>query len=662
MARTDALNIAHSSRVGQGKLTRSITRVAPRWKSDVQETSSTLALDRAVMDIPTSPHLSTFRLSLPTMIRFFVTIVPCLAVTTHISTVVLLAVRRNQLCDSAPVASPPKWPSHQIPPRAIRAIGLISAILTLAIPYLFFQNDPIIQPALRCVAFFYACKILDLALARATQPPTLLMHQDESTNQKGTQLNPPDTSPWEYTYYLLTEMRYQSFSTHTTQLLRPDTNKQSTHSPVWTIFPPTILPTLVYLHPTPILKALLALLVIQYALETLHTFLHRDRKTCTQPLFHTPFAAPSFGAFWSTHWHAAANPFLQSLAYQPVRTLSGQKAPAVLATFALTGIWHAWAAMPAVEREMQAVFGWRVWMIFMGIKLHSQRENFIKCRACGSFFKRVPLEQHYVLYHGFKVPDGNRDVVAYAMKYIFVGSTLPMHLGLKGTDPPTRIVVVFRISSANQSPKITELQTAIGLQAKAEKSVDRLRQSMGWNGPIETHGIFLYAIPSNLLPAVSTERVETAARELGHSITGRMTRDIVNYTRKLEDLINNGGVRPAIINNWDNCGANWSLFEEFAHRVVDFTMYTHCSNRRSYEVERTGLNSQQLLPRSDVDGYSLLIAETNSLKTRPLPPIDGVIDREMKRWEWQLQRQMMSDVDVSGWIKGSSTHGEDQYT
>lgn len=323
------------------------------------------------------------------MDHILATLTPFLAVTTHVSTIFLLAVRRKQLSVSSPATSPPTWPSHQISPRAIRAIGLISAILTLVIPYLFLHDDPIIQPALRCVAFFYACKILDLALARATQPPTLLMHQDESTNQKGTQLNPPDTSPWEYAYYLLTEMRYQSFSTHTTQPLRPDTNKQSTHSPLWTIFPPTILPTLVYLHPTPILKALLALLVIQYALKTLHTFLHRDRKTCTQPLFHTPFAAPSFGAFWSTHWHAAANPFLQSLAYQPVRTLSGQKAPAVLATFALTGIWHAWAAMPAVEREMQAVFGWRVWMIFMVMGLGICGERVVWGKNQGGWVQRI---------------------------------------------------------------------------------------------------------------------------------------------------------------------------------------------------------------------------------------------------------------------------------
>lgn len=58
MARTDVLHSALITPLGQGERKGNsidIVHVALRRTADVQETSSTLALDRAVIDIPTSP-------------------------------------------------------------------------------------------------------------------------------------------------------------------------------------------------------------------------------------------------------------------------------------------------------------------------------------------------------------------------------------------------------------------------------------------------------------------------------------------------------------------------------------------------------------------------------------------------------------------------------
>ena len=241
---------------------------------------------------------------------------------------------------------------------ATRYSGMVTGCLTLALPYLLCMEDPLVDCVSRILGFFFGCKILDLAFVRATNPPVLVSDG---------QIAPVSSflSRLKYIWLLLTETRYRAFDIAVRQ-----TERGERYSILWTFGPGTIAPLLTIPFPTPEVKSLNALLVIQLGLESIHTFFHL---ICPNALFWQPFEASSLTSFWRTHWHAGAETFLRSLGYGPSKDLAERlgmnlqvsRAMGVLAAFNLTGIWHGWATAALATRPWMV--GFRVWALFVGM-------------------------------------------------------------------------------------------------------------------------------------------------------------------------------------------------------------------------------------------------------------------------------------------------------
>ncbi|KAK4579961.1 hypothetical protein LTR86_000163 [Recurvomyces mirabilis] len=304
-----------------------------------------------------------------------------LAIITHIGTLTLLANKRRALPPyRKDVKQSTMDDDHDT--SMITDFGVLSAIVTLAVPFTVYDAAPLNQAALRAVCFFYACKILDLSLTKRDQPPTRLI-------RNGTSLQPaPMTTTWNliiYAYYLLTEMRYHSFDIAVTQKGRAKVHaKPFWYKLLWTIGPLFLLPTATYYLPVPGLKAACLLLLIQHALELVHKSLHYGH---SEPEFLLPFSAATLAEFWGTHWQGAASPFLQSLAHRPVRKFGGSRAQAILAVFCLTGIWHGWAAAPLCTRPW--LLGVEVWLLFVGFGAGILAEKWVWRGRQGGVVQRV---------------------------------------------------------------------------------------------------------------------------------------------------------------------------------------------------------------------------------------------------------------------------------
>ena len=231
----------------------------------------------------------------------------------------------------------------------IKVSGLLVACGTLALPYRG-PDDPLQQCGVRVVCFFYAFKLLDLALTKADDPPKLLRW---SCKGRGAFMEQA-----EYVWLLLTEMRYHSFDNAAIQKGRPA--NQAGEDITNKVLPPLIIVTVAYAFPIAETKCLLLLCVIWNALEAVHSLLH---PRCPHKLFYKPFSAATLGDFWTVHWHCSAV-FLQSLAYKPGRRLVGRWS-GVLTAFALSGVWHGWASMPLVDDEFALKLGLQVYTFFV---------------------------------------------------------------------------------------------------------------------------------------------------------------------------------------------------------------------------------------------------------------------------------------------------------
>ena len=303
-----------------------------------------------------------------------------LSVSSHLIVLYHLARSRSQ---QPPYGRIPNNPESLI--WTIRLIAILSATVTIALPYSITHADPLKQCGARVVCFFYACKILDLAASHAKRPPTLLVRQ-ASSQEEGNGLATM-RSGWDlvtYIWLLLTEMRYRSFDIAVKQKGRmlSSPSPKNWWLPVTTV--PLLLPVLAYIVPTAESKCAALLLLIQYALEGLHRLLHLR---CPDPLFREPFSAASLSDFWTTRWHASASPFLQSLAYRPIFRLTGSRAISVLAAFCLSGIWHCWASAPLVTKAW--LLGTQVWALFMAFGVGCLLERWVWGARHGGLVQRV---------------------------------------------------------------------------------------------------------------------------------------------------------------------------------------------------------------------------------------------------------------------------------
>ena len=238
----------------------------------------------------------------------------------------------------------------------IRLLGIAAAALLLLLATTLPPDDPVLQCEIRNVAFFYACKILDLAVAHGRAPPTLLTG-DRGTKKPASMATTTDRL-W-YAYLLLIETRYHAFDIAVIEKSRGPPLTLCRHL-AWTFGPAITAGALCYLFPDITeIRVFFLLMSIHAGLETAHHLCH---PFCPHPLFHKPLAASSFNEFWSTNWHAGAGSFLRSLAYEPGKRLGGRPL-GVLAAFALSGIWHGWNAAPLSTRPWQTM--WQVTLLFV---------------------------------------------------------------------------------------------------------------------------------------------------------------------------------------------------------------------------------------------------------------------------------------------------------
>lgn len=288
-----------------------------------------------------------------------------LCITSHIFVLSLLSVRRWQLTNA------PDRPLL-VPSFSIRLCGSLAAVGTVWLPCLG-PDDPFQQCGVRVASLFYALKLLDLALTKADEPPKL-------RNSNGGDAVPEHVK---YVWLLLTEMRYRAFDVEAAHKGRP--SARVAHRELASkMLPPVILTGVVYAFPIAETKCLLLLCLIQNGLEGVHTLLH---PFCPYVLFYRPFVAATLGDFWTIHWHSSAV-FLQSLAYKPVRRLLGRPG-GIVAAFALSGVWHAWAAMPLAEEPHAVKLGLQVWIFFMMLGVGTLLERLVWRDKQGGWLQRV---------------------------------------------------------------------------------------------------------------------------------------------------------------------------------------------------------------------------------------------------------------------------------
>jgi hypothetical protein len=302
----------------------------------------------------------------------------------HVLTIALLAIRRSQL----PTA---QWPSSQekqrtpLSARWINCVGCLTAFLTLTIPYAVKTSDSLTNCGIRVTCFFYACKLLDLACGRAEFPPV----QHASAQGQASGSRPVDLRTLKdritYVWLLLTQMRYRSFDIHVTQRDRPGSSEKGFAFDPWEWFPIVLVPMTTYFFPIPETQCATVLLLIQLSLECLHLMLH---PFCPTRLFYKPFAATSISSFWTTHWHAAASPFLRTLAYNPGKRIAGRWL-GVLFTFGLSGIWHGWAAAVLVDSDHALELASKVFMFFVLVGVGCLGEQWIWAANQGQIVQRV---------------------------------------------------------------------------------------------------------------------------------------------------------------------------------------------------------------------------------------------------------------------------------
>lgn len=303
-----------------------------------------------------------------------------LCVLSHVLVLSLLYIRRWQLSHQTSGT-----PAMIVPATTIKILGFAVAIGTLLLSC-HGPDDPLQECGTRVACFFYAFKLLDLALTRSETPPRLLNGSDEG-----------GSAAWahaRHVWLLLTEMRYHAFDIHAAQKGRP--TGPGSESLAHRLLPPVVTSVLAYIFPMAGTRCLLLLCVIQNGLEAIHTLLHPG---CPDRLFYKPFAAATLGDFWTTHWHASAV-FLQTLAYKPGRKLVGRWF-GVLTAFALSGVWHGWAAMPLVEDDSAVKLGLQVCLFFFMLGAGTLLERLVWGERQGGWLQRIAVWAWALMWAGF---------------------------------------------------------------------------------------------------------------------------------------------------------------------------------------------------------------------------------------------------------------------
>ena len=149
-----------------------------------------------------------------------------------------------------------------------------------------------------------------------------------------------------YAWYLLWELRYESFNISTVKL-PPYAIDEKRELVVHTVL---LLVLQLFPQSNSLVKAFSILLAIYCIWTAMGLCL---RYTHSAPLFGPIYRAANLTGFWTETWHNAFTAPCVVLAYQPVYKATHNRALATLAVFMAMGVWHAWSLQPLVSPEAQ---------------------------------------------------------------------------------------------------------------------------------------------------------------------------------------------------------------------------------------------------------------------------------------------------------------------
>src|SRR5579862_591120 len=227
-------------------------------------------------------------------------------------------------------------------PVTITTLCTATAVTSfLAIPYAFPTQCPQADIILRLGCGTAVMKALDM-YARRNKPPVL--------NRS--------VSPSVYAFYLLVELRYESFDISTARPRPVDYNGLKEYTIHLAIFI-----FLQSLPQVPVVKALGVLFAIWLIWTLMHQVLKYHNSTA---LFGPLYRAPNLSLFWTETWHNAYTSPTRTLGYKPVRKIFGPIG-GVMGGFALMATFHVWAFAPYLRPK--GLF--RVGLFFMANGLGS---------------------------------------------------------------------------------------------------------------------------------------------------------------------------------------------------------------------------------------------------------------------------------------------------
>ena len=216
------------------------------------------------------------------------------------------------------------------------ALHLLLAIVAVAL----FASAPVLAPS-NCrsadslLRFACGCglmKALEMYARRGSPPKA--------------KYDPINENPKVYAWYLLSELRYESFNISTVKL-PPYTfsEKRELLKHMLLLLSLQLLP-----QANSLVKAFSILLSI-YCIWTAMGL--GIRYTHSEPLFGPIYKARNLTGFWTETWHNAFTAPCLVLAYRPVYKLTNNRVFATLAAFVTMGVWHTWSLQPLVSPEAQ---------------------------------------------------------------------------------------------------------------------------------------------------------------------------------------------------------------------------------------------------------------------------------------------------------------------
>ena len=221
-------------------------------------------------------------------------------------------------------------------PASITFLTTALAVIVFAIgPYIAPTQCPQIDIILRLQCGTAVMKALDMYFRRHN-PPILKF----------------SASPAKYAFYLLVELRYESFDISTARsrlLYLSNPWDYTVHLSIFLI--------LQLLPQNSVVKAFGVLLAIWLIWNFMHFILKYPH---SGPLFGPIYRASNLTVFWTETWHNVYTSPTRTLGYNPMRKLFGPAA-GVVGGFGIMAVFHMWAFAPYVKPE--GLF--RIGMFFM---------------------------------------------------------------------------------------------------------------------------------------------------------------------------------------------------------------------------------------------------------------------------------------------------------